>query len=52
VASVGQADGLSALIAAPGELPAEDLRATLQAAGLAVAELAEVGSHAARFRVN
>src|SRR5215217_1073137 len=46
IASAGSSRGLSALLAAPGSVPAGDLQTAL-----AAADLAEIGSHAERFRV-
>jgi len=46
IASAGSSRGLSVLLAAPGSVPAGDLQTAL-----AVADLAEIGSHAERFRV-
>jgi chorismate mutase len=51
VATAGSSRGLSALVALPGAVGAETLRAALAGAGAPAASLAEVGSHAARFRV-
>jgi chorismate mutase-like protein len=51
VASAADANGLSVLIAVPGELAPEALRKALTGAGASLADLAEIGSHAARFRV-
>lgn len=51
VASVGQRDGLSALVALPGALSLEEARRALDPRGAELAGLAEVGSHAARFSV-
>ena len=46
IASAGSSRGLSVLLAAPGSVPAGDLQTAL-----AAADLAEIGSHAERFRV-
>ena len=46
IASAGSSRGLSVLLAAPGSVPAGDLQTAL-----AVADLAEIGSHAERFAV-
>ena len=51
VGNAGSGRGLSLLLALPGALDAPALRALLAEAGAAPASLAEVGSHAARFRV-
>jgi chorismate mutase len=51
VASAGDANGLSVLLALPGSLGPEPLRAALARQGAALRELVEVGSHAERFRV-
>jgi chorismate mutase len=51
VASAGLPSGLSALVAVPGGLDPARLREALERAGAAVAELAEVGSHAERFHM-
>ena len=46
IASAGSSRGLSVLLAAPGSAPAGDLQTAL-----AATDLAEIGSHAERFRV-
>lgn len=51
IASAGQANGLSMLLACPGTVASDRLREDLEAAGAGVAELVEIGSHAERFRV-
>ncbi|MGY2049998.1 chorismate mutase [Methylobacterium sp. JK268] len=51
VASAGLRGGLSQLLALPGAVAPETLRAALAEAGAPPARLDEVGSHAARFRV-
>jgi chorismate mutase len=51
VASAGDANGLSVLLALPGSLGPAPLRAALARQGAALRELEEVGSHAERFRV-
>jgi chorismate mutase len=51
IASAADANGLSVLMAAPGALAADELRASLGQAGSTFASLVEVGSHAERFRV-
>jgi chorismate mutase len=51
IASAADANGLSVLMAAPGALAPDELRATLAQAGSAFASLMEVGSHAERFHV-
>jgi chorismate mutase len=51
IASAADANGLSVLMAAPGALAPEELRAALGQAGSTLSGLAEVGSHAERFRV-
>ncbi|MET0744533.1 MAG: hypothetical protein ABWY78_14275, partial [Microvirga sp.] len=51
VASAADANGLSVLVAAPGDLDPASLRDTLTGAGASLADLVEIGSHAARFRV-
>jgi chorismate mutase len=52
IASAGDANGLSVLLAAPGSLILDDLRSTLSRRGASLTSLVEVGSHAERFRVN
>ena len=52
IASAGQANGLAALIAVPGAVEPAALRAALDEAGAGVVDIAEIGSHAERFRVN
>ncbi|MDJ1157444.1 chorismate mutase [Chelatococcus sp. SYSU_G07232] len=47
--SAGVAGGLSVLLAVPGDLPLDRLGAALAEAGVGRVDLAEVGSHAARF---
>lgn len=49
IASAGSERGLSVLLATSGSLAADDLKAALMGAGLT--NLAEIGSHAERFRV-
>lgn len=49
VASAGTENGLAALLAVPGDLDAAGLSALLAGAGSRPTELAEIGSHAARF---
>jgi chorismate mutase len=51
IASAGEATGLSVLLAAPGGVATGELKAALSSAGAPVSGLAEVGSHAERFRV-
>jgi chorismate mutase len=51
IASAGDAGGLSVLLATPGALPEQDLRAALDQAGASLRSLVEVGSHAERFRI-
>jgi chorismate mutase len=51
VASAADANGLSVLVAVPGNLDPAVLRRALTEAGASLADLAEIGSHAARFRV-
>jgi chorismate mutase len=51
IASAGEANGLSVLLATPGSLAPGDLREPLARAGASLASLVEVGSHAERFRV-
>jgi chorismate mutase len=51
IASAGEAHGLSVLLAAPGALSPEDLRASLGKQGASLVSLVEIGSHAERFRV-
>ncbi len=51
VASAADAHGLSELIAVPGTVEPTQLHETLTKAGASLAQLAEVGSHAARFHV-
>jgi hypothetical protein len=51
IASAADANGLSVLMAAPGSLLPEELRAALGQAGSTLSGLVEVGSHAERFRV-
>src|SRR4051812_28375000 len=51
LASAGQPNGLAALVAAPGAVDPARLRAALDEAGAGVVEIAEIGSHAERFRV-
>lgn len=50
VCSSGVAGGLTLLFSAPGTLSQDDLAARLEKAGAAPSEIAEVGSHAARYR--
>jgi chorismate mutase len=52
IGTAGEAQGLSVLVAAPGELGRETLAAAFAPAGLASGSVIEVGSHAARFRVS
>jgi chorismate mutase len=52
IASAGDANGLSVLLATPGSLAPEALREALSREGAALAQLVEVGSHAQRFHVN
>jgi chorismate mutase len=51
VASAGDAQGLSVMLAVPGGLEAGDLNAAFAREGSAPASLIEIGSHAERFRV-
>src|SRR6059058_4882080 len=51
IGSAADAHGLSVLMAAPGSLAPDDLRASLGQAGSTFASLVEVGSHAERFHV-
>ena len=51
VASAGEPNGFSAVVAAPGTLPPEALAAALRDGGAAAARLLEIGAHAERFRV-
>jgi chorismate mutase len=51
IASAGEGQGLSALIALPGTVDPEDLRRSAASAGAGLADLAEIGSHAERFHV-
>jgi chorismate mutase len=51
IASAAGANGLSVLMAAPGSLGPEELRAALGQAGSTLSGLVAVGSHAERFRV-
>ena len=51
VASAADAHGLSELIAVPGSVEPAALKAALTKAGASLAQLAEIGSHAERFRV-
>ncbi|HEX8166214.1 MAG TPA: chorismate mutase [Beijerinckiaceae bacterium] len=51
VASAGEANGLSVLVAVPGAAAPEELRRAAASAGAGLTDLAEVGSHAERFRV-
>lgn len=51
IASAADANGLSVLMAAPGALAPEELRAALGQAGSTLSGLVAVGSHAERFRV-
>ncbi|MGF9760218.1 chorismate mutase [Microvirga sp. 0TCS3.31] len=51
VASAADAHGLSELIAVPGHVEPLLLHETLTKAGASLAQVAEVGSHAARFHV-
>jgi chorismate mutase len=51
IGSAADANGLSVLMAAPGALKPDDLRAALGQAGSTFASLVEVGSHAERFHV-
>jgi hypothetical protein len=51
VASAADANGLSELIAVPGTVEPAQLQQTLTKAGASLAQLAEIGSHAERFRV-
>jgi chorismate mutase len=51
IASAGQANGLAALLAVPGTVKPAALRAALDKAGAGVVDIAEIGSHAERFRV-
>ena len=51
VASAADANGLSELIAVPGSVEPAALKAALTKAGASLAQLAEIGSHAERFRV-
>jgi hypothetical protein len=52
IASAGDANGLSVLLATPGTLSPDHLRETLSREGASLTSLVEVGSHAERFRVN
>jgi chorismate mutase len=51
VASAADAMGLSELIAVPGTVEPAHLQEALTQAGASLAQLAEIGSHAERFRV-
>ena len=51
IASAADANGLSVLMAAPGALAPEELRAALGQAGSTLSGLVAVGSHEERFRV-
>ena len=51
IASAGEGHGLSALIALPGTVEPDALRRSAASAGAGLADLAEIGSHAERFRV-
>jgi len=51
IGSAADAHGLSVLMAAPGTLAPDELRASLGQAGSTFASLVEVGSHAERFHV-
>jgi chorismate mutase len=51
VASAADTHGLSELIAVPGSVEPAALKAALTKAGASLAQLAEIGSHAERFRV-
>jgi chorismate mutase len=51
IASAGEGHGLSALIALPGSVEPDALRRSAASAGAGLADLAEIGSHAERFRV-
>jgi chorismate mutase len=51
IASAGDATGLSVLLALPGRVTPEELTTALARSGAALARLAEIGSHAERFRV-
>lgn len=51
VASAADANGLSELIAVPGSVEPAQLQEALTRAGASLAQLVEVGTHAARFRV-
>ncbi len=51
VASAADASGLSELIAVPGAVAPAQLHRALTEAGASLSQLAEIGSHAERFRV-
>lgn len=51
VASAADANGLSELVAVPGTVTPAALQEAVARAGASLAQLAEVGSHAERFRV-
>jgi hypothetical protein len=51
IASAGVAGGLSALLALPERIGPEQIAAAFASAGGAPTDVAEVGSHAERFRV-
>jgi chorismate mutase len=51
IASAGDATGLSVLLATPSHVSAAELKAVFAKTGSPLAGLAEIGSHAERFRV-
>jgi chorismate mutase len=51
IASAGAGAGLAVLLAAPGGLGPGALKAAIEAVGAGLADLAEIGGHAERFRV-
>jgi chorismate mutase len=51
IASAGQPNGLATLLAVPGAVAPATLRSALDEAGAGVVEIAEIGSHAERFRM-
>jgi chorismate mutase len=51
VASAGDANGLSVLVAVPGTLEPDVLKVAFAREGSAIGSLVEIGSHAERFRV-
>jgi chorismate mutase len=52
IASAGQSHGLSALVALPGDATEAALRQAAGSSGAGLLDVAEVGSHAARFRLD